>query len=280
MSEQKVRNWLDFKDLYTSVYESIPSSIFCTLTNLRNKIRGKKHKMYPIKNKFLYKIIDQNNDQIFICRRNRHNLYKRGITSRLDKLIKEYQLDLVECKPGDVFIDCGANIGELGFWAKKNKLRYFPVEPEKLEIECCNLNIFDGSSKFSSRVLWKDNCIIELYSKPNEGDSSLVEMRDYSTTKKVEAVRLDKFIEKYDIDRIKILKIEAEGAEPEILEGAISSLGKVMYISVDCGFERGINKESTFNEVNKILMDNGFEIVQAEMNRIVILYKNKSLLVD
>lgn len=264
-------------NIYTYFYEKIPPSVFCTLTNFRNKIRGKKHKIYPTENKYLYKVIDHKNDQIIICRRNRHNLYKNGISNRLDKLAKEYLFDLIDCNSGDVFIDCGANIGELGFWAKKNKLRYFPVEPEKLEIECYNLNIFEGSSGFHSRALWNENCSLELYSKPGEGDSSLVKINDYSTIKVIEAVTLDKFIEEYDIANIKILKIEAEGAEPEILEGAVLVLDRVMYVSVDCGPERGIKKESTFNEVNKILSENGFEIVQAEMNRLVFLYKNKSL---
>jgi len=263
--------------LYNCIYDNIPSSLFCSLTNCRNLIRGKKHRIHTTENKHLYSVTDHDNEQIIICRRNRHNLYKRGISSRLDKLVKEYLFDMVDCEAGDVFIDCGANIGELGFWAKKNELRYFPVEPENLEVECCNRNIFGGDPEFKSSALWNENCLLELYSKPNEGDSSLVKMNNYSTIKKIEAVTLVTFIEKNDIQRIQILKIEAEGAEPEILEGAVPVLDRVTYISVDCGPERGISKESTFNEVNRILSGNGFEIVHAEMNRLVFLYKNMSL---
>jgi len=263
--------------LYNYIYENVPSLIFCFLTNLKNRIRGKNHRIYTAKNKNLYIILDHNNDQIIICRRSRHNLYKRGISNRLEKLVKEYLLDMIDCEKGDVFIDCGANIGELGFYAKKKGLNYFPVEPEYLEIECCNLNIFEGDPKFTSSALWNENCSLELYSKPNEGDSSLVRMNNYSTVQKIEAVTLDRYIETHNIKKVKILKIEAEGAEPEILQGAVSVLDRVMYISVDCGPERGLAKESTFNEVNKILSENGFEIVRAEMNRLVFLYKNKML---
>ncbi len=262
--------------LYNYIYERIPSSLFCSLTNARNRIRNKKHRICPTQSRYLYKVTDSSNDQIIICRRKRHNLYKRGVSKRLDQLVDEYQLDLIDFKPGDVFVDCGANVGELGFWAMKNSLRYFPVEPEELEVECCNHNIFGGKAAFRSRALWKENCTLELYSKPGEGDSSLVEMNNYSTVKKIEAVTLDTFITEHRIDTIKLLKIEAEGAEPEILEGAAPVLDRVAFISVDCGPERGFDKQSTFNEVHRILTENGFEIVQANMNRIVFLYKNKS----
>jgi hypothetical protein len=112
--------------------------------------------------------------------------------------------------------------------------------------------------------------------KPGEGDSSLVEMKNFSTVKKVEAVTLETFIGEHGIDTVTLLKIEAEGAEPEILQGAASVLDRVAYITVDCGPERGFDKQSTFNDVHKILAENGFEIVQANMKRIVFLYKNKS----
>ena len=49
------------------------------------------------------------------------------------------------------------------------------------------------------------------------------------------------------------IKIEAEGAEPEILEGLIKNLNKVEYITIDAGFERGVNKESTLVQCTNYL---------------------------
>ncbi|MGD9733837.1 MAG: FkbM family methyltransferase [Desulfamplus sp.] len=237
-------NKVNLNKFFITIYEGIPSSIFCALANIRNKnnIRGKKHKLYPIGNKRLYKVTDNNNDEIIICRRDRHYLYKKGIAYRIQQLAKIYHLDHIECCPGDVMIDCGANVGELGFWAKERQLQYFPVEPEELEVECCNLNIFNGEARIKCRALWKENDTLRLYSKPNFGDSSLFEIRNYSTIKQIEAITLEKLVEEYNISNIHILKIEAEGAEPEILRGAIPILNKIKYITVDCGYERGQGK--------------------------------------
>lgn len=265
------------KKLHKSIYESIPSLAFCKLINFRNKTRKKKHRLQIIEGKNLYKIIDHNSENIIICRRSRHNLYKRGINHRLESLAAAYHLDKIECNAGDVLIDCGANVGELGMWANTKKLHYIPVEPEELEVECCNLNVFHGKGELKCKALWKENTSLQLYSKPNSADSSLFEVSNYSSTKTVEALRLDKLMEEYNIDKIHILKIEAEGAEPEILQGADSVLNKVNYVAVDCGYERGLSQEHTFIDVNNILLKSGFKLVQAELKRGTMLYQNRNL---
>jgi len=73
---------------------------------------------------------------------------------------------------------------------------------------------------------------------------------------------------------VKLLKLEAEGAEPEVLKGALKTLKSIEYVSTDCGFERGKNQDATFNEVNEILVENGFYIVTANLKRPVFLYRN------
>ena len=44
-----------------------------------------------------------------------------------------------------------------------------------------------------------------------------------------------------------LLKVEAEGAEPEVLQGLKKNLSRVEFITVDCGFERGLNQKSTIS---------------------------------
>ena len=74
---------------------------------------------------------------------------------------------------------------------------------------------------------------------------------------------------------IKVFKVEAEGYEPEVLEGAIETLKLVEYVTVDFGAERGINKKNTVVEVNEILLDNNFKLTKFSNFRTVGLYKNK-----
>ena len=61
----------------------------------------------------------------------------------------------------------------------------------------------------------------------------------------VETISLDDLIDTIGKD-IKLIKIEAEGAEPEVLEGLDKNISKVNYITIDAGFER--NGKSTISE--------------------------------
>ena len=76
---------------------------------------------------------------------------------------------------------------------------------------------------------------------------------------------------------IKVFKVEAEGYEPEVLEGAIETLKLVEYVTVDFGPERGKKNKNTVVEVNEILLDNYFKLIKFSNFRTVGLYKNKNL---
>ena len=89
---------------------------------------------------------------------------------------------------------------------------------------------------------------------------------------------LDKEINKIQ-EKIKLIKVEAEGFEPEILQGLKKYLNYVEYITIDCGFERGISQESTRTDVLKILENNNFKIVNDGLssNRNIIIAQNKKI---
>ena len=83
-------------------------------------------------------------------------------------------------------------------------------------------------------------------------------------------------LEEYIDTGIKCLKLEAEGAEPEIIEGLGSKLSLVEYITADLGPERGVNEESTLVPVTNLLLNKGFELVEVQYPRICALFKNKN----
>ena len=70
--------------------------------------------------------------------------------------------------------------------------------------------------------------------------------------------------------------MEAEGAEPEILDGLKINLNSVKYITIDCGFERGVKKTSTIAECSNYLINNNFEMISFTNGRVVVLFKNKN----
>ena len=98
-------------------------------------------------------------------------------------------------------------------------------------------------------------------------------IKNYTKKITIETTTLDKEIAKIQ-QKIKLIKLEAEGFEPEILQGLKKYLNYVEYISIDCGFERGLNQESTIAECSNYLIKNNFKIINFEAKtRIVTLFK-------
>lgn len=74
---------------------------------------------------------------------------------------------------------------------------------------------------------------------------------------------------------IKFLKLEAEGAEPEILIGAVNSPPHIEYIAADLGPERGLSQENTVVAVCNYLFTRNFELLNVYPRRQVYLFRNK-----
>ena len=72
-----------------------------------------------------------------------------------------------------------------------------------------------------------------------------------------------------------MLKIDAEGLEPEVLEGTQNILDNIEYITVDFSPERGTEQNLTIVDTNSFLYSNKFELVKFSDFRMIGLYKNK-----
>ena len=102
------------------------------------------------------------------------------------------------------------------------------------------------------------------------GNSSLIDFGSKENIK-VKTKRLDSF----DFgNSIKLLKIDAEGLEPEVLKGSIGIINKIKYISVDFGAERGEKQGLTVVDVNDFLYSNNFSLVSFSEHRLIGLYLN------
>ena len=88
----------------------------------------------------------------------------------------------------------------------------------------------------------------------------------------IENNNFDKFTE--ENRELKLLKLEAEGAEPEVIKGGIDVIKNIEYIAADLGPERGFNQEITLKEVANILLQNNFEIIDINYPRLCVLFKN------
>jgi FkbM family methyltransferase len=212
---------------------------------------------------------------VSFARKERVWVYKRGVTERLDTLARIYMLRNVPLADGDWVIDCGSNIGEFSRCVgRKAQARIIAVEPEQGEARCIPLNV-PGVTAVINKALWKTAGTIDFYSKNDSADSSIFEPEDYDRKFSLPATTLTEVFAQHGIDRLRLLKLEAEGAEPEILDGGGDLVERIDYISADVGPERGLAKETTLAQVANYLYSRGFELVSVNTPRLICLFRNR-----
>lgn len=220
-------------------------------------------------------------ENLYVYQSSRLPLYGHGIEARLLRLAEEYWLpeirEMVRESSQIVCIDIGANIGEVTklFHSYLGAHTVFAFEPEQREFVCLRKNA-SNFGVFFNTPLWRENTTMEFFGKNETGDSSLIRPSLKSRSVEVEARTLDAVLEPYKVSRIEVIKLEAEGAEPEIIEGAKETLQKTRFVTADLGPERGISKLETFEVVNTSLMSLGFVLLKKrEEGRKVYLFERK-----
>ncbi len=240
-------------------------SMVLHFVNVRMKFKGRRSHYSRAEREPFFKVDDGEQSLIF-CRRIRAPFYKNGIGRRLQILMTSYNLDKIPQDVTGAFIDCGANIGELGLVSRARGWQYHAFEPEQLEADCCDINAFQGQPKCNRLALWSEETTLTFYSKPDTADSSVFEQTDIVSKKEIKTTTIDKYISDAAITDIAVLKIEAEGAEPEVLLGAEAALTRAKFVTVDCGFERGMAQESTLVPVANFLLKRNYELVAWDRN--------------
>lgn len=210
--------------------------------------------------------------KIYFPDKERTRLYSKGYIYRLKSLEKMYLLDNIKYEHGDVVVDCGANIGEIKliFDLKKIRVKYYGFEPGTKEFFCLKKNIKEGI--LYNQGLWHTNQKMSFFEKTDTADSSFIENNKYTSIVKKKVVRLDN----YKFKKIKLLKVEAEGAEPEVLIGARKLFKKIEFISVDCGPERGFLMQKTDKIVSNYLKQNNYKLINKSKLRDILLFRNIS----
>ena len=243
--------------------------LFCSLVN---RIGYTKEKI-KFENQNYY--IENNNNKIFYPK-DRLNRIFIGFEKRLNILAETYGLNEVSFQKGDTFLDCGANIGEVYFAISKieKNIDYIAFEPD---IEAFNFLKRNCDNKknviLNNFALSNNNGTSELFIDSDGANSSLfnfgTDKKTVVNTKRLDSIKFEK--------KIKFLKIDAEGFEPEVLYGAKQIFDLIEFVSVDYGGERGVFQESTIVNVLNFLYQNNFELVYQSEIRPVGLFKNKKI---
>lgn len=202
--------------------------------------------------------------------------YQDGFTRRAQRLSDTYQLHLIDFSVNDLIIDCGANNGDFLMALESNltELNYIAFEPSPVEFKTLRENI--GNHLAVNMALGDADRTVDLFLSEQNADSSLVPSSYNLPSTKVRMITLQSFVRETLADtRIKLLKVEAEGYEPEVLQGAQHILNQIDYVVVDGGFERGPDKQPTLPVVSNMLIKSGFTMLSiGGGNRLVGLFKN------
>jgi FkbM family methyltransferase len=177
-----------------------------------------------------------------------------------DKIYGKYTIDgFVEVNTGDQVVDVGAFVGAFSVAAAARKAEVIGCEPAKDTVAALRRNTerFDSVSVLHQLVSNEDG-EKQLDLRADETDHSIIsdESEPVIGSETVQSTRIDTLAEKTDLDGIDFLKIDAEGAEPEVISG----IGDVVVrkIAVDCGAER--RGQSTANRVVTQLEDKSYEV--------------------
>ncbi len=255
-------------------------SIFCQLFNVRSALLGWPIRFEYIEDLKIYQARSDGLAQYFLNRSQALYAYRNSLAFRAEGLGIVYLLDKIRFKDGDLIVDCGANVGDLLLYFRLRRLgvRYIGFEPSPSEFRCLKLNA--GGNRVFNAGLWNAGAELKFYISSNNADSSFIEPPDYDEVRIVPTVRLDEVLS----EKIKLLKLEAEGAEPEAIEGAEKLLPNVQYISADVDYERGPEQASTLAPVVNYLTARGFELIDVTysrtVRRMVALFKNKRFVED
>jgi FkbM family methyltransferase len=263
---------------------------FCKRFNLLNKILKKyqiklsvvtvtRKNGQPIE---LFKITDTEKNSLHIARASRLHIYRNGIRERINNLIYSYSIEDISFTSDDLIIDCGANIGEFSWYLQnKHNLQSICVEPEENEFNAQNCNLNKSTTNMYPYLLWENTGYVDFYPDNNTGDSSAFPAQENLVPVQKQAISLDDLLKNDSLftkkKQIKLLKLEAEGAEPEIIKGASNTLPFIKYIVADCGPERGLSKETTLVEVCNLLDAKNFKLIKFNPSRTIVLFENQSL---
>ena len=171
-------------------------------------------------------------------------------------------------KDNPLIIDVGAHTGEsiIRFRNLYKKSEIHSFEPSTKSF--ASLKKYENyQTKLNNFALGSVNEIKKLYVNKNDSTSGFYKFFDYKNidtnifSEEVKIKTLDQYVEENNIKYIDILKIDVQGYEAQVLQGAIKTLKeKIKIIELEIIFIDYYEKKSSFSELENIIKPLGFEL--------------------
>ena len=166
--------------------------------------------------------------------------------------------------------EIGANFAQdaeylaLGFNIEPQNVYVFEANPQIHEIitkihnfNAYNYAVFNENKEITFNIL--------PISENNTGLSSILNLNNKETTPvTVQAIRMDDFMNKNNIEKIDFLKLDAEGCNWEVLDGFGDRLKDINCIHVEAEHTHDYDykeKNHLWGDISELLLKNGFALI-------------------
>lgn len=209
-------------------------------------------------------------------RRYRAYFHVRAFSDDLYSIMPEREGDVNETilsglKKGDVFIDVGANVGYYSVLAGKivgETGQVISIEPIPDTARVLNLNLKLNrlkNVKVLRKAAWNSNELISMHiPKGFFGMASIYEPHGVADILEVEGFTLDGLPE---VKKVDFLKIDAEGSEYPILEGARKTLKTTRHVVLEASNQR--------DEMIRLLREENFKIWKLRFTTYLFAQNNR-----
>jgi len=222
-----------------------------------NHMRGKHNPRL-----LLQDVIIKNKYGIFFCDRNLY--YALGFSSLVEPKIKEF---LIKNNSDGVFVDIGANGGMHTIPSARNMQgKVIAIEPEPKNFEILKKNIKLNGLKnviaLNKGCFSKKGKLTFYLDDGGIGGHSFINKEIGHRHVKINVDTLDNILKNLKIKRVDLIKIDVEGAETDVLKGAMKTLKsshpKIVFEAWD---------EKYLRKIEKILKPLNYKVVKiAEEN--------------
>lgn len=139
-----------------------------------------------------------------------------------------------------ITVDIGANIGAFAILAAHHGSRVLAVEPEPHNLEAMRNNI--AINGLEQRIIVSDVGVSDYTGTAviNDGGGGASIYEENADGVFIDVITLDQLFERYNVEKVNVLKIDVEGSEVAIVLGASrENLDKCAYITLEFDHRTG-----------------------------------------
>jgi FkbM family methyltransferase len=201
--------------------------------------------------------------------------YIRALSDDLYSVMPKREWDVNEkilssLRKGDLFIDVGANVGYYSVIAGKivgESGQVISVEPVPSTARVLDINLKLNGLKnvvVVPKAAWNIDCLLDLQvPRGFFGLSSVHESQGTFNKVNVEGFPLDDLS---DVGNVRLLKIDAEGSEYMVLEGATRLLERTEFVVLEASDQK--------DEIIRLLLEKGFKLRKMKFTTYIFAQRN------